>query len=55
MLEKKKRPGTDRCDQRPRGKGKTAGDTESTPNRPKQDQKGQGRSGGAKMRRAKGE
>jgi hypothetical protein len=54
MLDKKKRPGTNRSDQHPRTKGKTAGDTESKPSRPKQDHKGQGR-GGAKMRRAKGE
>jgi hypothetical protein len=51
MLDKKKRPGTNRSDQRPRSKGKTAGETESKPSRPKQDHKGQGRKG-TKERRA---
>ncbi len=54
MLEKKKRPGTTRSDQRTRTKGKGAGDTESKPSRPKADHKGQGRKG-AKERRAQGE
>jgi len=36
---------------RPRSKGKTAGDTESKPSRPKADHRGQGRKG-AKERRA---
>jgi hypothetical protein len=54
MLDKKKRPGTNRSEQQPRTKGKTAGDTESKPSRPQADHKGQGR-GGAKMRRKKGE
>lgn len=51
MLDKKKRPGTNRSEQQPRTKGKTAGDTESKPSRPKADHKGQGRKG-AKERRA---
>jgi hypothetical protein len=37
-----KRPGV-RSDEQHRAKGKTAGDTESKPSRPKQDNKGQGR------------
>lgn len=57
MQTKKKRPG-----QRTEGnrtsagkKHNTATDTESKPSRPKRDHKGQGASGGAKERRAKGE
>jgi hypothetical protein len=50
MMQKKKRPGV-RSDEQHRAKGKTAGDTESKPSRPKRDHKGQGRKG-AKERRA---
>jgi hypothetical protein len=50
MMQKKKRPGV-RNDEQHRAKGKTAGDTESKPSRPKADNRGQGRKG-TKERRA---
>jgi hypothetical protein len=50
MMQKKQRPGA-RTNEQGRAKGKTAGDTESKSTRPKQDHRGQGRSG-AKERSA---
>ena len=50
-MQKKKRPGA-RSDEQHRTKGKSTGDTESKPTRPKRDQKGMG-SGGTKARQAK--
>ncbi len=50
-MQKKKRPGV-RSDEQHRAKGKSTGDTESKPTRPKQDNRGQGRQG-AKERQNK--
>ncbi|HYE17053.1 MAG TPA: hypothetical protein VEA69_01295 [Tepidisphaeraceae bacterium] len=52
-MQKKQRPGA-RTDEQGRTKGKSTGDTESKPTRPKQDHKGQGRQG-ANERSAKGD
>ena len=43
-MQKKKRPGA-RSDEQHRTKGKSTGDTESKPTRPKQDNRGQGQKG----------
>ena len=54
LMQKQKKPRTKSNEEPQRTKGKTAGDTESSPTRPKRDHKGQGRAG-AKARRKKGE
>ena len=53
-MQKQKKPGSSPSGQGARSKGKSAGDTESKPSRPKRDHKGQGREG-AKARRKKDE
>ena len=53
-MQKQKKPSNKSSEEPRRSKGKTAGDTESHPTRPKQDHKGQGRSG-AKDRQRKEE
>jgi len=54
MMQKQKKPNNKASEEPRRTKGKTAGDTESKPSRPKRDHKGQGRAG-AKARRKQDE